>query len=152
MKVPLGCTLEEVVAQAGGTTVKDPVYFVGGPMMGRIGNGSDPVTKTTNAILVLPKDHVIVMKKQRTSSIDLKRAASICCHCHTCTDLCPRHNLGHPIDPAMFMMAASNQDFRNVNPYNQFCILQLLWCLRDVCVSAEPGSENTACRYEGRTS
>ena len=34
MKVPLGCTLEEVVAQAGGTTVKDPVYFVGGPMMG----------------------------------------------------------------------------------------------------------------------
>ena len=62
VKVPLGCTLEEVVAQAGGTTVKDPVYFVGGPMMGRIGNGSDPVTKTTNAILVLPKDHVIVMK------------------------------------------------------------------------------------------
>ena len=123
VKVPLGCTLEEVVAQAGGTTVKDPVYFVGGPMMGRIGNGSDPVTKTTNAILVLPKDHVIVMKKQRTSSIDLKRAASICCHCHTCTDLCPRHNLGHPIDPAMFMMAASNQDFRNVNPYinSAFC-------------------------------
>ena len=25
VKVPLGCTLEEVVAQAGGTTVKDPV-------------------------------------------------------------------------------------------------------------------------------
>ena len=100
VKVPLGCTLEEVVAQAGTVTVKDPVYFVGGPMMGRIGNGSDPVTKTTNAILVLPKDHLIVAKKQRTSSIDLKRAASICCQCNTCTDLCPRHNLGHPIDPA----------------------------------------------------
>ncbi len=51
VKVPLGCTLEEVVAQAGGTTTKDPVYFVGGPMMGRIVNGSDPVTKTTNAVL-----------------------------------------------------------------------------------------------------
>ena len=103
VRVPLGCTLEEVVAQAGSTTVKDPVYFVGGPMMGRIGNGSDPVTKTTNAILVLPKDHLIVAKKQRTSSIDLKRAASICCQCNTCTDLCPRHNLGHPIDPAKYM-------------------------------------------------
>ncbi len=45
VKVPLGCTLEEVVAQAGGTTVKDPVYFVGGPMMGRIGNGSDRLQK-----------------------------------------------------------------------------------------------------------
>lgn len=117
VRVPLGCTLDEVVAQAGEVTVKDPVYFVGGPMMGRIGSGSDPVTKTTNAILVLPKDHLIVAKKQRTSSIDLKRAASICCQCNTCTDLCPRHNLGHPIDPARFMRAASNQDFRDLNPY-----------------------------------
>ena len=58
--------------QAGGITVKDPVYFVGGPMMGRIRQHSDPVTKTTNAILILPKDHLIV-QKQRTSSIDLKR-------------------------------------------------------------------------------
>ncbi len=83
VKVPLGCTMDDVVAQAGGTTVKDPVYFIGGPMMGRIGKGSDPVTKTTNAILVLPKDHLIVQKKMRTSSIDLKRAASICCQCNT---------------------------------------------------------------------
>lgn len=117
VRVPLGCTLDEVVAQAGKTTVKDPVYFVGGPMMGRIGKGSDPVTKTTNAVLVLPKDHTIVTKKNRTSAIDLKRAASICCQCNTCTDLCPRNNLGHPIDPARFMRAASNQDFRDVNPY-----------------------------------
>lgn len=117
VRVPLGCTLDEVVAQAGNVTVKDPVYFVGGPMMGRIGSGSEPVTKTTNAILVLPKDHTIVTKKQRTSSIDLKRAASICCQCYTCTDLCPRNNLGHPINPALFMRAASNQDFRDLNPY-----------------------------------
>ena len=117
VRVPLGCTLEEVVEQAGGITVKDPVYFVGEPMMGRIGQPSDPVTKTTNAILILPKDHLIVQKKQRTSSIDLKRAASICCQCNTCTDLCPRNNLGHPIDPARFMRAASNHDFQDLNPY-----------------------------------
>ncbi len=117
VRVPLGCTLDEVVAQAGNVTIKDPVYFVGGPMMGRIGSGSEPVTKTTNAILVLPQDHLIVMKKRRTSSIDLKRAASICCQCNTCTDLCPRNNLGHPIDPARFMRAASNADFRDLNPY-----------------------------------
>lgn len=117
VRVPIGCTLDEVVAQAGNVTVKDPVYFVGGPMMGRIGSGSDLVTKTTNAILVLPKDHCIVMKKQRTSAIDLKRAASICCQCNSCTDLCPRNNLGHPIDPARFMRAASNADFRDLNPY-----------------------------------
>ena len=63
------------------------------------------------------------MKKQRTSSIDLKRAASICCQCNTCTDLCPRNNLGHPIDPARFMRAAANGDFRDLNPYldSHFC-------------------------------
>ena len=81
------------------------------------------MTKTTNAVLVLPRDHQIVMKKQRTSAIDLKRAASICCQCNTCTDLCPRHNLGHPIDPARFKRAASAGDFRDVNPYidSAFC-------------------------------
>ena len=123
VRVPLGTTVKEAISLAGKITVEDPAYVMGGPMMGRLGTENTVITKTTNAIIILPKDHLIVAKKQRTSSIDLKRAASICCHCHTCTDLCPRHNLGHPIDPAMFMMAASNQDFRNVNPYinSAFC-------------------------------
>ncbi len=117
VRVPLGTPLSEVVALAGKTTTKDAVYFVGGPMMGNIGSGSQPVTKTTNAVLVLPSDHAIVQKKNRKSSIDMKRAASICCQCRTCTDLCPRNNLGHPIDPALFMRAASNRDFQDINPY-----------------------------------
>ena len=58
-----------------------------------------------------------IQKKMRKSSIDMKRAASICCQCRTCTDLCPRNNLGHPIDPALFMRAAANQDFQDMNPY-----------------------------------
>ena len=117
VRVPLGTRLDQVVALAGATTVKNPVYFVGGPMMGNIGTGSQPVTKTTNAVLVLPEDHLIVQKKLRKASIDMKRAASICCQCRTCTDLCPRNNLGHPIDPALFMRAASNKDFQDLNPY-----------------------------------
>ena len=123
VRVPLGCTVEDAVALAGGSKVKDPVYFIGGPMMGFIGEGSRPITKTTNAILVLPKDHNIVMKKQRKASIDLQRAASICCQCQTCTDLCPRHALGHPIAPHMFMRSAANRDFQNLNPFvnTMFC-------------------------------
>ncbi len=91
VRVPIGCTIEEVVALAGKTTVKDPVYLVGGPMMGNIGTGSQPVTKTTNAILVLPPDHYLVKKKNSNPSIEMNRAASICCQCQMCTDLCPRH-------------------------------------------------------------
>ncbi|MEE1113458.1 MAG: 4Fe-4S dicluster domain-containing protein [Eubacterium sp.] len=115
--VSVGCSYESVVNLAGDITCKDPVYFVGGPMMGRIQPHDGRVTKTTNAILVLPQDHPIVMKKRRKTKIDLARAASICCQCETCTNMCPRHALGHPIDPARFMRSASNADFQDVNPF-----------------------------------
>lgn len=85
--------------------------------MGFIGKGDMPVTKTTNAILVLPKDHQIIHRKQGNASIELKRAASSCCQCETCTALCPRHALGHPIEPHLFMRAAANHDFSNANVF-----------------------------------
>lgn len=123
VRVPIGCTIEEVVALAGGKTTKDAVYFIGGPMMGNIGTGSQPVTKTTNAILVLPEDHLIIQKKKRKASIDLKRAAASCCQCTMCTDLCPRNRLGHPIEPHKFMRAATCKDVQDPNIFlnTMFC-------------------------------
>lgn len=123
VRVPLGCTIEEVVALAGGTMVKDPVYFIGGPMMGFIGNGSMPVTKTTNAVLVLPKEHLLIQKKKSKASIDLKRAAASCCQCTMCTDLCPRNRLGHPVEPHKFMRAATCKDMQEPNIFinTMFC-------------------------------
>jgi len=117
VRVPIGCTLSEVVTLAGGATVKTPVYLVGGPMMGNIGSDAQPVTKTTNAIIVLPEDHMLVQSKRRSPSIDLKRAASVCCQCQMCSDLCPRNALGHPIEPHKFMRSASNRDFQDTNAF-----------------------------------
>ena len=105
IRVPIGCTVEEVVQAAGGAVIDNPVYFIGGPMMGYIGSETMPVTKTTNAVLVLPEEHMLVQRKRRKASIDLKRAAAACCQCTMCTDLCPRHLLGHPIEPHKFMRA-----------------------------------------------
>lgn len=112
VRVPIGTTVEQTVRLAGLVTTKNPVYFIGGPMMGSIGSGFQPVTKTTNAVLVLPEDHLLVQKKRRTSSIDLKRAAACCCQCTMCTDLCPRNLLGHPIEPHLFMRAATCKDLQ----------------------------------------
>ena len=81
VRVPIGTTIEDTVKLAGGITTKNPVYFIGGPMMGFIGSGSLPVTKTTNAVLVLPEEHLIIQKKRKKTSIDLKRAAACCCQC-----------------------------------------------------------------------
>lgn len=115
VRVPLGCSIEEVVSMAGKLTTEHPVYLLGGPMMGKIGSRYDTVTKTTNAILVLPENHLLVQKRNRTASIDMKRAASACCQCQMCTDLCPRHALGHPIEPHKFMRSAANKDFQDAN-------------------------------------
>lgn len=91
--------------------------------MGNIGSGAQPVTKTTNAVLVLPEDHLIIQKKKAKSSIDLKRAAASCCQCTMCTDLCPRHLLGHPIEPHKFMRAATCKDIQDTDAFinTMFC-------------------------------
>lgn len=117
VRVPIGTSMGETVALAGNVTTSDPVYMIGGPMMGRIGKPSDPVTKTTNAILVLPADHHLVQRKNSRISVELNRAASVCCQCETCTDLCPRNMLGHPIEPHKFMRSAANHDFQDMNVF-----------------------------------
>lgn len=123
VRVPIGTRIRDVVAMAGGITTKDPVYLLGGPMMGNFGQDYQPVTKTTNAVIVLPKDHSLVYKKTAKFSTSVARAASSCCQCQTCTDLCPRHALGHPIEPHLFMRSAANSDFSNVEPFlnTMFC-------------------------------
>ena len=115
VRMPLGSTIEDAVQQAGGAKIKDPVYFVGGPMMGNILPGSAPITKTTNAILVLPQNHYLVERKRAKPEIMLKRAAASCCQCSMCTDLCPRNALGHPIQPHLFMRAATCKDVQDPN-------------------------------------
>ena len=52
---PIGISIEKLIEKAGGATINDPALVLGGPMMGRLGNPSDTVTKTSNAVLVLPK-------------------------------------------------------------------------------------------------
>ncbi len=123
VRVPIGTRIRDVVAMAGAVTVKEPVYLLGGPMMGRFGAAHEPVTKTTNAVIVLPRDHILVQKKSTRFSTSVARAASSCCQCQTCTDLCPRHALGHPIEPHLFMRSAANRDFSNLEPFldTYFC-------------------------------
>ena len=106
--VPIGTKLSELVKHAGGLTTEDVEYISGGPMMGKIVSDADVVTKTTNALLVLPSDNVAVMNKKRNAKIGLRRAMSVCCQCRSCTELCSRHNLGYGVEPHMVMRVLSN--------------------------------------------
>ena len=117
LKVPLGMTYGEVVELAGGATIENPVFFAGGPMTGSISSKRDVVTKTSNAILVLPENQYIIQKRMTPVTISMKRAMSACCNCMMCTDLCSRNLLGHPIDPQKFMMNVTGGVTKDVKPY-----------------------------------
>lgn len=123
LKVPIGISVEELVQRAGGVTVADPVYIMGGPMTGNIVKPYDTITKTSNAVLVMPRNHVIINKRLSKITIDMKRAMSTCCQCQMCTDMCSRNLLGHPIAPHAFMGAATSGNTKDVTPYinTMFC-------------------------------
>lgn len=104
---PLGVTYGSLIEQAGGAVTEDPVLIGGGPMTGRIVSKSDVVTKTSNAVLVMPQNSYIALKRTTSVKIDIKRIMAACCQCHMCTDLCSRNLLGMPIEPHKIMRAVA---------------------------------------------
>ncbi len=109
--VPIGTSVADCIALAGGAKRREYAIVLGGPMMGRPLAQSDaadsPVTKTTSAVLVLPKGGA----RDRADSVSIRamlnRARSACIQCTTCTQMCPRHLLGHPLEPHRIMRKLS---------------------------------------------
>jgi len=100
LRVPVGISLAECVAAAGGPTVGDPNYMVGGVMMGYLEDNHDAlVDKTTGGVIVLPDDHVVVRRRRQDWHQIVRIGRSACDQCSFCTELCPRWLLGHPIEP-----------------------------------------------------
>lgn len=108
LKAPLGITYGELIELAGGESEEGTVIVAGGPMTGRVARKDDVVTKTSNAILVLPKESPVVQKRVTPFSLQIKQAMAACCQCRMCTDLCSRNLLGQPIEPHKIMRAASS--------------------------------------------
>ncbi len=106
--VPIGTKISQLISAAGGVTVDDPEYISGGPMMGQLTDPNSTVTKTTNAILVLPSNHTVILNKKRNFKINIRRTMSVCCQCRTCTELCSRHVAGYPVEPHSVMRLLSN--------------------------------------------
>ncbi len=99
LKVPVGTSLSYLLEQVGIVLSEDDAIIEGGPMMGKLCARDTVVTKTTKGYLILPKDSTIVTSRKVNLNVALKRASSACCGCRMCTDLCPRHLLGHAIEP-----------------------------------------------------
>lgn len=63
------------------------------------------VTKILGGVLVLPQTHMLIRHAELPMEKARVRARSTCIQCRTCTDLCPRYLLGHPIYPHLSMRA-----------------------------------------------
>jgi Na+-translocating ferredoxin:NAD+ oxidoreductase RnfC subunit len=100
VRVPVGVTIGEVIALAGGPTTPDPVVLSGGAMMGHVAAGmGELVTKRTKLLLVLPYDHQLSVRRRQPRKEFERHAISSCDQCFMCTDYCPRHAQGHAIQP-----------------------------------------------------
>jgi Na+-translocating ferredoxin:NAD+ oxidoreductase RnfC subunit len=123
LRVPVGITLAECVAAAGGPTVPDGAYVVGGVMMGCLEDNHDAlVDKTTGGVIVLPENHVVVRRRRQDWTQIVRIGRSACDQCSFCSELCPRWLLGHPIEPHRAMRSL---EFNLVGQSNvvgtQFC-------------------------------
>ena len=100
VKVPVGMKISEVLKIMGVTVPDTHVVIDGGPSMGTVVNlSTDVVKKPCSGLLILPKTIPAVANKLRTKEDNFRRASSVCCQCNRCTDMCPRHLLGYPLEP-----------------------------------------------------
>lgn len=110
--VPIGVSLREVLAMAGGVTVADAAYLDGGPMMGKLVESVDaPVTKTTGGLIALPASHILIRRRRASERSIMEMARTTCEQCLLCTELCPRHIIGHELPPHLIVRSVNYHHF-----------------------------------------
>ena len=102
--VPVGTSFKDVIEFAGGVKVKEFGVFVGGVMMGHLTfDLNEAITKTTAGLIVLPKDHYLIKRKNQPEQNWHRIGKSACDQCSYCTEFCPRYLLGYQVEPHKVM-------------------------------------------------
>ncbi len=130
VRVPIGMKVTDLFKQMNVVIPENHVVIDGGPSMGNIINVRGAVvTKTTKALLILPDSIPAVTSKLRTMNENLRMAASTCCQCTRCTDMCPRHLLGFPLEPHKMVRATLST--AQITP--ELVLSANLCCSCDIC-------------------
>jgi Na+-translocating ferredoxin:NAD+ oxidoreductase RnfC subunit len=112
VRVPVGVSYGELIALAGGVTIRDVACYDGGPMTGKlIRSLDDPVVKTTKGVLAVPAYLPCVDMRSLDLHTAWRRVRAACDQCRMCTDLCPRYLLGHRLEPHRIMSQAGFNTF-----------------------------------------
>lgn len=106
VKVPVGTPIRELMSLSGVRDLTEMAIIDGGPMMGPLLASPDGfVSKKTKGFVVLPKKHSLIGRKSRTMEAARVVNKTACEQCSLCTDLCPRHLLGHSTSPHKMVRA-----------------------------------------------
>ena len=126
---PIGTSVADMVEFAGGFVQKPCKVIMGGPMTGRAAYSlSEPVVKTTNAIVVLAQEDTVGKKM------------TACIHCGRCVEACP-----HLLNPTALCKALNidNVDDRMARLESERINLCIeCGCCSYVCPASRPLIEN----------
>ncbi|MEK7744317.1 MAG: SLBB domain-containing protein, partial [Elusimicrobiota bacterium] len=71
LRLPVGTSMEEALALAGGAKVPEYAVLDGGAMMGKVVSDlSQPLTKTSSGFILLPKGHALLGRKGASREVD----------------------------------------------------------------------------------
>lgn len=134
VRVPVGMRVADLFRALDVTVPEDHIVLDGGPSMGKTINYRNAIiTKTTKSLLILPDTCACAMRRRTSIEDMLRRAASCCCGCSRCTEMCPRHLLGYPIEPHKMIRAANNAA---VTEHPEMALTATLCCSCGVCAEA----------------
>ena len=122
--VPVGTSIRDCLALAGGCSENDPVILTGGVMMGGVAKTiDDPVAKNVGGLIALPRDHYLVRRKTAPQAQYTRVGHGQCDQCSLCTELCPRYILGYPIQPHRVMrtLLMTGESKARASLWAQYC-------------------------------
>ncbi len=107
VKVPIGTPVWELFEKNHIVVPEGHTVLDGGPSMGKVIDvESAVITKTTKGLLILPDSCEAIASKFINGNMSIARAETACCQCTRCTDMCPRHLLGYPLEPHKMVRTA----------------------------------------------
>ncbi|MCX5788032.1 MAG: 4Fe-4S dicluster domain-containing protein [Elusimicrobia bacterium] len=142
LRLPVGVSIAEAVALAGGPKAKDCVALDGGAMMGKVVSDlSQPLTKTSGGLILLPKEHPLIRRKNAGRASFDRAGKSTCDQCSLCTELCPRYLLGYDVQPHKVMrgLLFSTADRKSWSQWALLCCECKLCSLFSCPESLNPG-------------
>ena len=102
--VPVGTSFKDIINITGGNKTSEFGIFVGGAMMGHLSfDLNEVVTKKTAGLIVLPRDHYLIKRKNQPEQNWHRIGKSACDQCSYCTEFCPRYLLGYQVEPHKVM-------------------------------------------------